>query len=60
VNQIGDVGVKALAAALPLSGLSSLQTLDLEGNQVGDDGAVALAAALPESGLRSLQTLFLK
>ena len=41
-NQIGDVGMQALAGAVSKGALASLQTLDLSGNQIGDTSLSAL------------------
>ncbi|EOD05047.1 hypothetical protein EMIHUDRAFT_250346 [Emiliania huxleyi CCMP1516] len=51
-NQIGDDGLKALAAALGREGSAPrLQELDLTSNQIGDDGLMSLAAALSNDGV---------
>lgn len=45
-NQLGDGAARAIAAALPESGL---RELDLAHNSISDEGAAALAAALTSS-----------
>ncbi|CAE7640528.1 Nlrc5 [Symbiodinium sp. CCMP2456] len=51
-NEIGDLGLCSLAAALP--SLSDIQSLELDCNFIGDQGACGLATALPRTGLRRL------
>ena len=48
LNQIGDVGAKALADALPKT---SITTLHLGLTKIGDEGAKALAKALPHTNI---------
>ena len=62
-NRICNKSMKALAARLPscidpLTGLASLQTLDLTDNHIGDEGVGYLAEALPQ--LPELEELFLQ
>ena len=45
-NQIGDVGMQALAGAVSKGALDKLQKLYLDLNQIGDAGLSALATAL--------------
>ena len=53
----GDIGIQALAAALPRHN-KGLISLDLRSNRMSDDGAVALAHALRQAPLhKSLQSL---
>merc|ERR1719198_71594 len=46
-NEIGDEGVKALAAVLKDN--TTLQQLDLSLNDIGDEGGKALAAVLKDN-----------
>ena len=58
LNQIGDVGLSALADAIGTSGaLASLTILDLKGNKISDEGMKAFSSALSSGALGSLQTL---
>ena len=45
-NQIGDVGMQALAGAVSKGALAALETLDLSVNAIGDAGMSALAKAI--------------
>lgn len=56
-NQIGDVGITALANALGKGALPSLQYLDLECSAIGDVGMIALSNALGKGALPSLMDL---
>lgn len=50
VNPLGDAGVAALAAFLPLPNAMSLEVLQLGDTAVGDAGAAAIAHALEVGG----------
>jgi Leucine-rich repeat (LRR) protein len=63
-NQIGDVGISALAKAITPSkdrkrALASCQKLDLSYNQISDAGLTALAGALSSGALPQLKELWL-
>ena len=64
LNDIGNVGVRSVAAALQTNTNSVLAMLDLSWNAFGDEGAMALAVALAQSdpitGARTLRLRTLK
>ena len=57
-NQIGDVGMSALADAFAKGSMASLESLNLRENKIGDLGMSSLSEALAKGSLASLQTLF--
>lgn len=57
-NQIGDVGISALASACANGALASLQYLDLEENAIGDVGMSALENAVSTGAMASLKELY--
>jgi len=56
-NEIGDVGMMALAAAMRPGGAPGMQDIKLAFNRIGDDGAVAIASAWREGGGSKLRDL---
>ena len=56
-NQIGDVGLSALAEAVGNGALASLEALDLSKNEIGEAGMTAFADAVGKGALASLETL---
>ena len=56
-NQIGDVGLSALAEAVGKGALPALQTLALSHNNIGDAGLSALAEAVGKGALPALEHL---
>ena len=58
-NNIGDAGLTALAKAVESGALTSLTTLELDGNAIGDDGMKALADACASGALAPGATIFL-
>ena len=59
-NQIGDVGLSALAEACRANGaLDKVTVLELQSNKIGEDGMNAFADAVGEGALASLKTLSL-
>ena len=53
-NNIGDVGLTALARAVESGALASLEELQLWNNQIGDAGLSALAEAVGKGALDHL------
>ena len=58
-NNIGDIGVEALAKAAAGGALASCQKLFLNQNQIGDSGVEALAQACAGGALARLSGLYL-
>jgi flagellar hook-length control protein FliK len=56
-NEIGDIGISALASACASGALASLKELWLQSNQIGDVGMQALAGAVSSGALASLKEL---
>ena len=58
-NNIGDVGVTALANACATGAMAQLRQLKLNGNQIGDKGLEALSGALATGAMAQLQVSWL-
>ena len=59
-NNIGDIGVEALAKAAAGGALASCQKLFLNQNQIGDSGVEALAQACAGGAMAHLNDLYLQ
>ena len=58
-NQIGDVGLTALASVLGSGALDKLEILQLSDNQIGNQGMVELSEALGKGALDKIENIFL-